>query len=76
MFEDAQVQHLGMARTLHHPDLGDIQVVNLPMQFSSHPRNKGPMKAAPEQGDHTFAILHELGYNNLQIDRLREQFVV
>ncbi len=76
MFEDAQVQHLGMARTLHHPDLGDIQVVNLPMQFSSHPRNKGPMKAAPEQGDHTVAILHELGYNNLQIDQLREQFVV
>jgi crotonobetainyl-CoA:carnitine CoA-transferase CaiB-like acyl-CoA transferase len=76
MFEDAQVQHLGMARTLHHPDLGDIQVVNLPMQFSSHPRNKGPMKAAPEQGEHTVAILHELGYNNLQIDQLREQFVV
>lgn len=76
MFDDPQVKHLGMARTLHHPELGDIQVVNLPMQFSSHPRDEGVMKAAPHQGDQTDAILTGLGYSPVQIAQLRQQFVV
>jgi crotonobetainyl-CoA:carnitine CoA-transferase CaiB-like acyl-CoA transferase len=76
MFDDVQVKHLGMARTLHHPELGDIEVVGLPMQFSRHPRNDGPMNAAPHQGDQTDAILTGLGYSSTQIAQLRQQFVV
>ena len=76
MFDDAQVQHLGMARTLHHPEMGDIEVVALPMQFSRHPRSEGPMTAAPHQGDQTDAILTGLGYRPEQIAQLRRQFVV
>lgn len=76
IFDDPQVKHLGMARVMHHPDLGDIEVVNLPMQFSRHPRAEGTMNAAPQQGDQTDAILKGLGYSPEQILQLRQQFIV
>jgi crotonobetainyl-CoA:carnitine CoA-transferase CaiB-like acyl-CoA transferase len=76
MFADAQVKHLGIARTMHHPELGDIEVVGLPMQFSRYPRNDGPMVPAPHQGDQTDAILGGLGYSPEQIAQLRTRFVV
>ena len=76
MFEDAQVRHLGIARPMHHPELGDIEVVGLPMQFSRHPRSEGPLKPAPHQGDQTDAILGGLGYSADRIAHLRAHHVV
>lgn len=76
MFEDPQVRHLGIARPMHHPELGDIEVVGLPMRFSRHPREEGPMRPAPHQGDQTEAILSGLGYSPERIAELRAQFVV
>jgi crotonobetainyl-CoA:carnitine CoA-transferase CaiB-like acyl-CoA transferase len=76
MFEDPQVKHLGIARTLHHPELGDIEVVGLPMNFSRYPRQDGPLTAAPAQGDQTGQILSELGYSAERIAELRSRCVV
>lgn len=76
MFEDPQVKHLGIARPMHHPELGDIEVVGLPMQFSRYPRDEGPLRPAPHQGDQTEAILSGLGYSPDRIAELRAQFVV
>ena len=76
MFADAQVKHLGIARTMHHPELGDIAVVGLPMQFSRYPRSEGPLVPAPHQGDQTDAILGGLGYRPEHIAQLRTRFVV
>lgn len=76
MFEDPQVKHLGIARPMHHPELGDIAVVGLPMQFSRHPRDEGPLRPAPHQGDQTEAILSGLGYSPERITELRAQCVV
>jgi len=76
VFADEQVQHLGMARTMHHPELGDIQVVALPMQFSRYPRDTGSLSAAPHQGDQTDDILSGLGYTPDRIADLRAKFVV
>jgi crotonobetainyl-CoA:carnitine CoA-transferase CaiB-like acyl-CoA transferase len=76
MFEDPQVRHLGIARPMHHPELGDIEVVGLPMRFSRHPRDEGPMRPAPHQGDQTEAILSGLGYSPERIAELRAQCVV
>ena len=76
MFEDPQVKHLGIARPMHHPELGDIEVVGLPMQFSRYPRDEGPLRPAPHQGDQTEAILSGLGYSPERIAELRSQFVV
>lgn len=76
MFEDPQVKHLGIARTLQHPDLGEIEVVGLPMNFSRYPRQDGPLTAAPAQGDQTGQILAELGYSPERIAELRSRCVV
>jgi crotonobetainyl-CoA:carnitine CoA-transferase CaiB-like acyl-CoA transferase len=76
VFADPQVKQSGIARTMHHPELGDIEVVGLPMQFSRYPRNEGPMKAAPHQGDQTDAILMGLGYDPDQITDLRSRHIV
>lgn len=76
MFEDPQVKHLGIARPMHHPELGDIEVVGLPMQFSRYPRHEGPLQPAPHQGDQTETILSGLGYSAERIAELRAQFVV
>lgn len=76
VFDDVQVRHLGIARPMAHPELGDIRVVGLPMQFSRHPRAQVDMHAAPEQGAQTDSILHELGYGPERIAQLRERFVV
>lgn len=76
VFDDPQVQQLGMVRTMEHPELGTIRVVSLPMQFSRHPRDQGPMQAAPSQGDQTNALLQELGYDSAQIAAMRADHVV
>ena len=76
MFADPQVKHLGMARPMHHPELGNIEVVGLPMQFSRYPRAEGPLQPAPHQGDQTEVILSGLGYSPERIAELRAQFVV
>jgi crotonobetainyl-CoA:carnitine CoA-transferase CaiB-like acyl-CoA transferase len=61
---------------MQHPELGDIRVVGLPMQFSRHPRAEIALQAAPAQGAHTDSILQELGYAPERIAQLRERFVV
>ena len=76
MFEDPQVKHLGIARTMHHPELGDIEVVGLPIQFSRYPRNEGPLNPAPHQGDQTDMILTGLGYSPERIAQLRARVVI
>lgn len=76
MFADAQVKHLGMARPMHHPELGDVAVVGLPMQFSRHPRAEGPLVPAPQMGEHTDTILAGLGMSPQHIAGLRARCVV
>ncbi|MEY4976213.1 MAG: hypothetical protein RIQ97_1408 [Pseudomonadota bacterium] len=76
VFEDPQVRHLGMARRMHHPEMGEIDVVALPIRFSRHPREQLPMQPAPHQGDQTDSILAGLGYTPEQIAHMRERCVV
>ncbi|MBL0419696.1 CoA transferase [Ramlibacter sp. AW1] len=76
MFDDPQVRHIGIARPMHHPELGEVEVVGLPMQFSRHPRDAGPLEPAPEQGAQTDAILSSLGWGATDIARLRARHVV
>ena len=75
VFDDAQVQHLGIRWPMHHPEMGDIALVGQPMRFSAHPRTHEPAPA-PHQGEHTDAILRELGYADDRIAQMRAAFVV
>ena len=75
VFADPQVQHLQMAWPLSHPDLGEIALVGQPVRFSRYPRPASP-EPAPAQGQHTEAVLAELGYGPEDIERLRRGMVV
>jgi crotonobetainyl-CoA:carnitine CoA-transferase CaiB-like acyl-CoA transferase len=72
VFAEPQTQHLGIARPVHHPKLGDIRVVGQPITLTAAPQPE-TMRPTPELGEHTEAILGELGYDAAAITRLRER---
>jgi formyl-CoA transferase len=74
-WEDPQVKHLRMAKTVHHPKLGDYQAVGQPIHLSRYPQpdTLGP---TPDQGQHTDDVLRELGYDAAAIAALRQKGVV
>ena len=74
VFADPQVQHLGMAATVHHPKLGDITIVNQPIKLSRTPA--AIVKATPELGEDTDAVLTELGHDAATIAAWREKGVI
>ena len=73
-FADPQVRHIGMAAPVDHPTRGRIELVGQPVRFHRTPwrlRN-----ASPEMGQHTGAILADLGYSEEEIDTLRKRNVL
>jgi crotonobetainyl-CoA:carnitine CoA-transferase CaiB-like acyl-CoA transferase len=74
-FAEPQTQHLGIARTVHHPVLGDIKVVGQPIAMSDSPQPEA-LGPTPDLGQHTDAILGELGYNAAAIADLRARGVI
>ena len=73
-FADPQVRHIGMAAPVEHPTRGRIELVGQPVRFHRTPwrlRN-----ASPEMGEHTCAILADLGYSEEEIDTLRKRNVL
>jgi crotonobetainyl-CoA:carnitine CoA-transferase CaiB-like acyl-CoA transferase len=74
VFEDPQIQHLGLATEVKHPKLGTLRVQNVPVTLS---RTPGEVRTAtPEAGEHTDEVLHELGYSDADIAQLRSDKVV
>jgi len=69
VFADPQVRHLKMARAVKHAKLGEIELVGQAMSLSRTPWEL--RSAAPERGEHTDAILRELGYRDPDIARFR-----
>ena len=74
-FADPQVQHLGIAKPVTHPKLGPQKVVGQPIHMSRYPQ-PAELHPTPDQGEHTDAILGELGYSAAAIAQLRAQGVV
>ncbi len=74
LFTDPQVQHNGIVAEQHHPVVGPIQVVGIPLKLSETPGEVGA--PAPQLGEHTSEILQELGYDDAHIDRLRQAAVI
>ena len=75
VFAEPQTQHLGIARTVHHPVLGDIRVVGQPINLTDNPQPEA-LGATPELGQHTDAILAGLGYDAEAIADLRTRGVI
>ena len=74
VFDDLQVKHLGIARKVHHKTLGDIEVIGQAIELSRTPWSI--RSATPEAGEHTDAVLGELGYGAAEIAALRAKKVV
>jgi formyl-CoA transferase len=69
VFADPQVKHLGMTRKVPHKVLGEVEVIGQPIELSRTPWSI--RTATPEAGEHTDAILAELGYSTTEIAALR-----
>src|SRR5215212_10246302 len=65
-FEEPQVKHLGIARAVKHPRLGAIRVVGQPINLSAAPQPKR-LKPTPDLGQHTDAVLKEMGLSSKKI---------
>jgi crotonobetainyl-CoA:carnitine CoA-transferase CaiB-like acyl-CoA transferase len=63
-----------MVATVHHPQAGDIRLVNVPEKLSKTP---GSIRRAPPAiGEHNEEILRELGLTAQEIERLSEAGIV
>lgn len=66
--EDPQVVHLGMAKKLQHPKLGEISVVNQAVIMSRSKREV--FTAAPDRGEHNHEVYAEFGFSAERVNAL------
>src|SRR5438876_665104 len=69
--DDPAVRHLEMIREYDHPELGRLRLMGMPLVFSESPTRDGGRP--PLLGEHTEAILGDLGYDAAAIDDLRRR---
>jgi crotonobetainyl-CoA:carnitine CoA-transferase CaiB-like acyl-CoA transferase len=75
VFADPQVQHLEMARPVEHPKLGALKVVGQAINMTRTPE-PAQLRPTPDLGEHTDAVLRELGYSEAAIADLHARDVV
>ncbi len=69
VFADPQTIAREMVRTVPHATLGSVKVTGVPVKLSATP---GSVRTGPPTlGQHTAAVLGELGYDSAAIDALR-----
>lgn len=71
---DPQLAARGMVAEVQHATIGTARVINSPVKLSETPPSV--RTAPPTLGQHTTAVLHELGYDTARIDALRSTRVV
>ena len=74
VFDDPQVQHLGLAQTVQHPVLGPLQLVGQPFTLSRYSNTL--RTAPPERGQDTVTVLTELGLSIEEIANLRAREII
>jgi len=74
VFEDPQVQHLGMVWQIPHEKLGQAGVVRTPINIQGH--TPGIRRGVPGLGEHSDEILAEAGLGAEEIAKLRANKVI
>lgn len=74
VFEDPQVQHLGMVWQIPHATLGQAGVVRTPINIQGH--TPGIRRGVPGLGEHSDEILAEAGLGAEEIAKLRANKVI
>lgn len=73
-FEDPAVQAADVVEEVVHPVAGPVRLLRFPLEFSTG--RSAVRRPPPMPGEHTEEILHELGYDAPDIERLRDQGVI
>ena len=74
MFDDPQVQHLGIAQDIETNAFGATQMLGQPVTLSRTPSSLA--QRPPERGEHTSEVLLDLGYNEKEISNLTNQNII
>jgi len=74
VFSDPQVQYGGIAQSVKHKKLGNINLVGQPVTLSRTPSRLNT--AAPEKGEHADEILKEYGYDPETIEKFKREGTV
>jgi crotonobetainyl-CoA:carnitine CoA-transferase CaiB-like acyl-CoA transferase len=74
MFDDAQVQHLGIAQDVPNAENRHIRLVGQPVTLSRTPTKMAARP--PEVGEHTEELLAEFGFSPTEITALKQAKVV
>ena len=74
MLNDPQLAARNMIETLLHPTIGATRVIGAPIKLSKDPASV--RTPPPVLGQHTDAVLKEIGYDAEAIAKLRSQRVI
>ena len=74
VFDDPQVRHLRTFYQQRHPTEGEITAIHRPVLIDGERAERAV--PAPTLGEHTDAVLAELGYDESEIAELREKSVI
>ena len=74
MWNDPQVQHLGIRAPITHPEKGERAIVGQPIHMSRTPWRL--RKITPDAGEHSDEILAGLGYSKGDIERFKSKGIV
>jgi crotonobetainyl-CoA:carnitine CoA-transferase CaiB-like acyl-CoA transferase len=71
---DPQVSHLKLTEEVEHPIAGKMKFIGPPVRYSNF--TEASSLPPPLVGEHTVAVLRELGYGEEEIEELRGQQVI
>jgi crotonobetainyl-CoA:carnitine CoA-transferase CaiB-like acyl-CoA transferase len=74
-FAEPQVQHLGIARKVDHPELGTFGVVGQPINLAGAPQ-PDTLRPTPDSGQHSDEVLESIGYDAAARAELRAKGVI